>query len=107
MIKLTGLAFLAAGLFAVSSAFAGDKACCAHNASNDMKAACEATFAKLDLNAEQKNKMETLAAACNKTGCTKESMATMEKAAKGVLSKEQFATWKAACAGHSAEKTQS
>ncbi len=80
-------AFIAAGLLVASSAaFAGDKACCAHGASNDMKAACSATFAKLDLTAEQR---------------------TMEKGARGVLTKEQFATWKAACSGKMAEKAQS
>ncbi len=107
MIKFTALAFVAAGMISASSAFAGDKACCAHGASNDMKAACEATFAKLDLNAEQKTKMETLAADCDKGGCNKETMAKMEKGARGVLTKEQFATWKAACSGKMAEKAQS
>ena len=72
-----------------------------------MKAACEATFAKLDLTAEQKSKMETLAEKCDKAGCTKESMARMERDAKGILSKEQFAIWKAACTGKMSEKTQS
>jgi hypothetical protein len=107
MIKFKALAFIAAGTLAASSAFAGDKACCAQGASNNMKAACEATFAKLDLTADQKSKMETLAAKCDKSGCTKESMARMEKDAKGILSKEQFTTWKAACAGKMPEKTQS
>lgn len=101
------LAVAAFALFAASSAFASDKACCASMASTEMKPqACEATFANLGLNAEQTGKMKKLAAACDKTGCTKESMTQMEKGAKGVLSKEQFAAWKAACTGISA-KTQS
>ena len=107
MIKFKALAFIAAGIMAASSAFAGDKACCAQGASNNMKAACGATFAKLDLTADQKGKMETLAAECDKGGCTKESMAKMEKNAQGILSKEQFAAWKAACAGKMTEEKQS
>jgi hypothetical protein len=107
MRKRNWLPIIAVAIFAASTAFAGDKPCCATGASNDMKAACEATFAKLDLTAQQKTKMEKLAAECDKEGCTKESMATMEKGAKGVLSKKQFATWRAACSGKMAEKTQS
>lgn len=100
MIKFTALAFLAAGMFAASAAFAGEgKACCAHGAKQGKKEACAATFAQLDLSAEQTSKMETLAAECDKAGCTKESMAKMERAAKGILSKEQFASWQAACRG--------
>lgn len=106
MIKFKALAFITALLFAGSPVFAGDKACCAHQASND-KGACSATFANLDLTAEQKGKMETLAAECHKGGCTKESMARMEKDAQGILSKEQLTAWKAACSGKAAEKTQS
>ena len=96
---------MAAVALAVSPAFAGDKACCAKTAGNT-KDACVATFAKLDLTAEQKGKMESLADECTKGGCTKESMAKMEKGAKNILSKEQFAAWQAACHGM-AEKTQS
>ena len=106
MTKFKGLAFLAAVLFAASPLFAGDKACCAHQASNEKKN-CSATFANLDLTTEQKTKMEALAAECHKGGCNEESMAKMEKSAKGILSKEQLAAWMAACKGEHAEKTQS
>jgi hypothetical protein len=107
MIKFNALAFLAVAMFASSSAFAGDKACCATAEGNISKEACVATFANLDLTADQKGKMESLATKCAKDGCNKESMAKMEKGAKGVLSKEQFAAWKAACSGKMTEKTQS
>jgi len=107
MIKFNVLAFLAIATLATSPLFAGDKACCATAANHTSKEACEATFAKLDLTAEQKSKMETLAAACAKGGCNKESMAKMEKSAKGILNKEQFAAWKAECSGKMGEKTQS
>jgi hypothetical protein len=108
MIKFSGLALMAALAFSVSSVSAhDDKACCATTASGHSKEACVATFAKLDLNAEQKAKMETLAEDCVKGGCNKETMAKMEKGAKGILSKEQFAAWKAECSGKMHEKTQS
>jgi cytolysin (calcineurin-like family phosphatase) len=100
------LTFLAAGLLAASPAFAEDKDCCAHASTAGMTASCDATFAKLDLTVAQKTKMKKLAAECDKSGCTKESMAKMEKKAQGILSKEQFAAWKAACAGKTADKAQ-
>ncbi len=100
------LAILATGIFAASSAYAGDKPCCATTAGKNMTAMCDATFAKLDLNAEQKAKMGKLATECDKGGCTKESMTRMEKSAKGILNKKQFAAWKAACSAHTSEKTQ-
>ncbi|MFN2474789.1 MAG: hypothetical protein ABR526_00405 [Chthoniobacterales bacterium] len=101
------LSLVAFALFAASSAFASDKACCATTTANEMKQqGCSATFANLDLNADQTAKMKKLAADCDKSGCAKQSMTQMEKAAKGILSKEQFAAWKAACSGMS-HKTQS
>jgi len=108
MIKFKVLAFVAAALFAGSSAFAhdGDKACCADHAGKNMKAACAATFTNLNLTADQQGQMEKLADGCVKSGCTKESMASMEKSAKGILSAEQFATWRAACSAKTSEKKQ-
>lgn len=98
---------IAAAAFTAASVFAGDKACCATAAGHHTKEACIATFAKLDLNAEQRAKMETLAEDCVKGGCNKETMAKMEKGAKSILSKEQFAAWKAKCSAEHSEKTQS
>src|SRR4051794_26844253 len=105
--KSRTLAVLTLGMFALTSAFAEDKACCAGMAGKDMKAACNATFANLKLTTEQKTKMEKLAAECDKGGCNAQTMAKMEKGARKVLSKEQFAQWKATCAGHMSQKTQS
>ena len=100
MTKLTGLALVAAAMFAATSVYAGDKdkACCTTSASNESKMDCSKTFAKLNLSAEQKVKMDAIAATCNKAGCTKESMDAFMKSAEGILSKEQFATLKTACA---------
>lgn len=72
-----------------------------------MKGACSATFAKLDLTSQQRAEMEKLAVECEKGGCNKETMAKMEDRAKRVLSPKQFAAWKAACTGETAEHAHS
>lgn len=95
------------GMFAVWSAFAEDHACCAGMAGKEMKGACSATFAKLDISPAQKVQMEKLAAECDKDGCNEQTMAKMEKGARKVLNKEQFAAWKSACSAKMSEKTQS
>ena len=100
MTKITGLAVLAAAALAVTSAYAGDKkdgGCCASHAKHDAKMDCSQTFAKLNLSAEQKTKMDALVAKCNKDGCTKESMDAFMKSAEGILTKEQLVTLKAEC----------
>jgi hypothetical protein len=99
MTKITGLAVLAAAALAVTSAYAGDKdkGCCTTQAKNDAKMDCSQTYAKLNLSAEQKTKMDAITAKCNKDGCTKESMEAFLKSANGILSKEQMATLKAEC----------
>ena len=90
---------MAAAALAVTSAYAGDKekdgGCCATHANNKMD--CSQTYAKLNLSAEQKTKMDGIVAKCNKEGCTKESMEAFMKSAEGILSKEQLATLKAEC----------
>ena len=91
--KLLGI--VAAVMFAAAPVFAGDGPCCAKTASNEAKARCDMTFANLNLSQEQKTKMEQIAADCQKGGCTEATMAKMNKEAEKVLSKEQFATWKA------------
>jgi Spy/CpxP family protein refolding chaperone len=107
MIKLTGLALVAAAAFAVTSLNAGDKkGCCAQGASNHGKKECSQTYAKLNLSPEQKTKLDAFQAQCDKAGCTKESMAKFMKSAKGILSNEQFATLKTECDKH-VGKTQS
>lgn len=98
--KRLALTLLTSALFAGASVFAhDDAACCAGMAKNAMKGKCEATFASLNLTPAQKSKMEKLAAECDKGGCNEQSMAKMEKGARKVLNKEQFAQWKATCTG--------
>jgi hypothetical protein len=104
MIKIS-IALVAAATLIASSAFAGDKACCAKGASHVSKTAC-ADLIVLNLTPDQKAKIEAWQAECMKAGCTKESRQTFLKQAKGILSAEQFAQLKAACRPANAKKTQ-
>lgn len=98
------LAALAVVGLAASPVFAGENAgCCAMKASNDtagMKMACDKTFAHLDLTAEQKEKVEKIAAECQKRGCTEASMAQMKQEVQQVLTKEQYSKWQSHIAEH-------
>jgi hypothetical protein len=96
MIKISTTVFVAAAMLAMSSAFAGGKACCAKGASNKSSMAC-VNLATLNLTPDQKAKIETWQADCMKAGCTKESRQTFLGHAKGILSAEQFAQLKAQC----------
>ena len=97
MMKLKGIAFVAVAVLAATSAYAGDKACCASHAKNDSKMCMSETYAKLNLSTEQKAKMDALHVEYDKAGCTKESMDKLMKSAEGILSKEQLATLKMEC----------
>jgi hypothetical protein len=96
MIKMTTTALVAVAMLMASSAFAGDKACCAKGASHSNSMAC-VNLATLNLTADQKTKIEAWQAECMKAGCTKESRKTFLKQSKGILSAEQFAQLKAQC----------
>lgn len=98
MMKLKGLAFMTVAVFAATSAYAGDKGCCASHAKNDNKMCMSQTYAKMNLTSEQKVKLDALHAEADKEGCSKESMDKFMKSAQGILSKEQYATLKAECA---------
>ena len=91
----TSFALIAAALLATSSAFAGAKqACCASDAG---KMECSQIYAKLNLTAEQKSKLDAFQARCEKDSCTEESMKKYFKEAKRVLSAEQYSQLKAQC----------
>src|SRR5438876_9056545 len=96
MIKIITVALVAAAMLTASSAFAGDKACCAKGASNTGSMTC-VNLATLNLTADQKAKIEAWQANCMKAGCTKESRQTFLSRAKGILSAEQFAQLKGQC----------
>ncbi|HEX4667418.1 MAG TPA: hypothetical protein VH207_12540 [Chthoniobacterales bacterium] len=93
MLKTT-FALLATVLLLGSSAFAGGKTCCA-NAAGKME--CSQIYAKLNLTPEQKTKLDSLQANCEKSGCTEESMQKYLAEAKTVLSPEQYSQLKAEC----------
>jgi hypothetical protein len=95
MIKITTTTLLAVGMLMASSAFAGDKACCAEGTAN-AGVAC-VNLATLNLTADQKTKIEAWQAECMKAGCTKESRQTFLSRSKAILSAEQFAQLKAQC----------
>src|SRR3954465_5212282 len=97
MKKFTAVALMAAVALAATPAFAGDKdkdaSCCATKGTMD----CAATYANLNLSADQKAKMDALVEKCKGAGCTKESTTAFMKSAEGILSKEQMAAFKTEC----------
>jgi Spy/CpxP family protein refolding chaperone len=103
MIKLATLSLVAAVALTASSAFAGDMACCA---SKSGKMECAQIYAKLNLTPEQKTKLDSFQARCEKDGCTEDSMNKFFTAAQGVLSPEQYAQLKSECGSmqHHTEK---
>src|SRR4051812_36222300 len=96
MNKIITTVLIAAAMFAGSSAFAGDKECCATGAANAHAMAC-VNLASLNLRQDQKTKIEAWQAECMKAGCTKQSRETFLTHAKEILSAEQFAQLKAQC----------
>ena len=94
MIKIATLSLIAAVAVTASSAFAGEKACCA---TKNGKMECSQIYAKLNLTPEQKSRLDAFQARCEKDGCTEKSMKTFFHEAKGVLSAEQYAQLEAEC----------
>jgi len=99
------IALVVAGVFAAGTMFAGEHGDCAKKAGNEGKMACMASFATLNLTADQKTKMETLMTEHHKAGCTEASEAKFMKEVEGILTPEQFAKFKAECKGEK-EKAQ-
>lgn len=105
MIRAKVLTLVLSAVFAITSADAGGKACCA---SQQGKLECSQVYAKLNLTPKQKTKLDAFQARCEKEGCTKDSMDKFMQSAKGVLSKDQYAQLKTECESmHSTEKTRS
>jgi Spy/CpxP family protein refolding chaperone len=98
------IALVAAGLFAAGTMFAGDHGHCTKQVGNDGKAACQASLADLNLTPEQQTKMDAVVAEHKKEGCTKATEAKYMKEAKGILTADQYAKFKAECEGEK-EKT--
>jgi hypothetical protein len=103
MIKISTTTLVAAAMLVASSAFAGDKACCAKSASNAKSMAC-LNLAALNLTPDQKTKIDAWQAEYMKAGCTRESRRIFLKQAKGILSATQYAQLKAQCKKPATEK---
>jgi hypothetical protein len=103
MNKIITTFLVAAVMLTGSSAFAGDKACCAKGAANAHSMAC-VNLASLNLTSDQKTKIEAWQAECMKAGCTQQSRETFLTHAKRILSAEQFAQLKAQCKNMGASK---
>ena len=68
--------------------------------------ACQVSLANLNLTQEQKTKMDAVMTEHEKAGCSEASEAKYMKEAKGILTKEQYAKFKAECKKGEKEKTQ-
>lgn len=93
------IALVTAGLFAAGTMFAGEHGDCTKKVGNEGKAACHISTANLNLTADQKTKMDALMTEHAKAGCTKENEEKYMEEAKGVLTPDQFAKFKAECKG--------
>ena len=100
------IALVAAGLFAAGTMFAGEHGDCTKKVGNEAKAACQVSLASLNLTAEQKTKMDAVTDEHQKAGCSEASEAKYMKEAKGILTKEQYAKFKAECKHGEKDKTQ-
>lgn len=104
MTKLIALAV--AGMFAASTAFAGEHGECAKKVGNKEMAACQVSLTSLNLTPDQQKKMEAVKSEHEKAGCTGASEAKYMQEAKGILNKEQYAKFKAECKHGDKDKTQ-
>ena len=97
------IALVVTGVFAAGTMFAGEHGDCTKKVGNEAKAACTVSLASLNLTPDQKTKMEAVMAEHQKAGCTEASEAKYMKEAEGILTKEQFAKFKAECNGEKKE----
>src|SRR6266487_3399871 len=100
------IAVVTAGLFAAGTMFAGEHGNCTKQVGNQSKMACTVSLASLNLTPDQKTKMDAAMAEHQKAGCSEASEAKYMQDAKAVLTKEQYAKFKAECKKGEKEKTQ-
>jgi Spy/CpxP family protein refolding chaperone len=93
------IALITAGLFAAATMFAGEHGNCTKQVGHETKMACEVSLASLNLTPDQKTKMDAAMAEHHKAGCSEASEAKYTQEAKSILTKEQFAKFKAECKG--------
>jgi Spy/CpxP family protein refolding chaperone len=97
------IALVVAGMLATGALFAGEHGDCTKQAGNTSKPACSVSLASLNLTPDQQAKMDKIMAEHRQEGCSKASEAKYMKEAEGVLTKEQFAKFKAECEGKKAK----
>jgi Spy/CpxP family protein refolding chaperone len=100
------IAVVTAGLFAAGTMFAGEHGNCTKQVGNEAKMACTVALASLNLTPEQKTKMDAALTEHQKAGCSDASEAKYVETAKGILTPEQYAKFKAQCKKGEKEKTQ-
>ena len=91
------IALLVAGMFVSGAVFAGEHGDCTKQAGNTGKPACSVSLASLSLTPDQQTKMDAAMAEHHKAGCSEASEAAYMKQAEGILTKDQFAKFKAEC----------
>jgi hypothetical protein len=100
------IALITAGLFAAGTMFAGEHGNCTKQVGNEAKMACQISLASLNLTADQKTKMDAAMAEHHKAGCSEASEEKYMQEAKAILTKEQYAKFKAECKKGDKAKTQ-
>lgn len=98
------IALVVASVFAMGTMFAGEHKDCAKKVGNEGKAACTASFAKLNLTADQKTKMEAAMTEHHKAGCNEASETKYMKEVEGILTADQYTKFKTECEGHKKDK---
>src|SRR2546429_3758645 len=91
------IALVVAGMFAAGTLFAGEHGECTKKVGNAAKPACTVSLASLNLTADQKTKMDVAMAEHMKAGCSEATEAKYMQEAKSILTKEQYAKFKAEC----------
>jgi Spy/CpxP family protein refolding chaperone len=100
------IALVTAGLFAAGMMFAGEHGDCTKQVGNQAKAACQVSFASLNLTPDQKTKMDAAMSEHQKAGCSEASETKYMEQAKSILTPEQYAKFKAQCKKGEKENTQ-
>jgi hypothetical protein len=100
------IALVVAGMFAAGTLFAGEHGDCTKKVGNTSKPACSVSLANLNLTPDQKTKMDAVMDEHHKAGCSEASEAKYMKEAEGILTKEQYAKFKAECTKGDKNKTE-
>ena len=100
------IALVVAGMFAAGTMFAGEHGDCTKKVGNATKPACTVSLASLNLTPDQKTKMDAAMAEHMKAGCSEATEVKYMKEAEGILTKEQYAKFKAECCKGDKAKTE-